>query len=38
MAVWRERLNEFVCSPKTERLVTMLIVVNAVTLGLETSA
>ncbi len=38
MAVWRERLNEFVCSPKTERLVTALIVVNAVTLGLETSA
>ena len=37
MAVWRERLNEFVCSPKTERLVTVLIVVNAVTLGLETS-
>ena len=38
MAVWRGRLNEFVCSPKTERLVTVLIVVNAVTLGLETSA
>ncbi len=38
MAVWRERLNGFVCSPKTERLVTVLIVVNAVTLGLETSA
>ncbi len=38
MAVWRERLNEFVCSPKTERFVTVLIVVNAVTLGLETSA
>ena len=38
MAVWRERLNEFVCSPRVERLVTVLIVVNAVTLGLETSA
>ena len=38
MAVWRERLNGFVCSPKTERFVTVLIVVNAVTLGLETSA
>ena len=38
MAVWRERLNDLVCSPKTERLVTALIVVNAVTLGLETSA
>lgn len=38
MAAWRERLNGLVCSPKTERLVTALIVVNAVTLGLETSA
>ena len=38
MAVWRGRLNDFVCSPRTERLVTVLIVVNAVTLGLETSA
>ena len=38
MAVWRERLNDLVSSPKTERLVTVLIVVNAVTLGLETSA
>ena len=38
MAVWRERLNNSVCSPRTERLVTALIVVNAVTLGLETSA
>ncbi len=38
MAVWRGRLNEFVCSPGTERLVTVLIVVNAMTLGLETSA
>ena len=38
MAVWRERLNDLVRSPKTERLVTVLIVVNAVTLGLETSA
>ena len=37
MAVWRKRLNDLVCSPKTERLVTALIVVNAVTLGLETS-
>ena len=38
MAAWRERLNGLVSSPKTERLVTALIVVNAVTLGLETSA
>ena len=38
MAAWRKRLNGLVCSPKTERLVTALIVVNAVTLGLETSA
>ena len=38
MAAWRERLNGLVCSPKTERLVTALIVINAVTLGLETSA
>ena len=38
MAAWRERLNGLVSSPKTERLVTVLIVVNAVTLGLETSA
>ena len=38
MAAWRERLNGLVCSPKTERLVTVLIVINAVTLGLETSA
>jgi len=37
MAVWRSRLNDLVCSPKMERLVTVLIVVNAVTLGLETS-
>ncbi len=38
MAAWRERLNGLVSAPKTERLVTVLIVVNAVTLGLETSA
>lgn len=38
MAAWRERLSGLVSAPKTERLVTALIVVNAVTLGLETSA
>ena len=38
MAAWRKQLNGLVSSPKTERLVTALIVVNAVTLGLETSA
>ncbi len=38
MTAWRKRLNDLVRSPRTERLVTALIVVNAVTLGLETSA
>ena len=37
MAAWRERLKGLVSSPRAERLVTVLIVVNAVTLGLETA-
>ena len=38
MTAWQKRLNDLMRSPRTERLVTALIVVNAVTLGLETSA
>ncbi|MGC5614938.1 ion transporter [Georgenia sp. Z1491] len=37
-AGWRVRLGELVTSPGVQRIVVVLIIVNAVTLGLETSA
>jgi voltage-gated sodium channel len=35
---WRRRITQFVESPRVERFIIALILVNAVTLGLETSA
>ncbi|GIX27057.1 MAG: hypothetical protein KatS3mg123_0938 [Burkholderiales bacterium] len=34
---WRDRLRDWIEGPQVQRLVTVLIVVNAVTLGMETS-
>ncbi|PZP64616.1 MAG: ion transporter [Azospira oryzae] len=35
---WRDRLRDWIEGPQVQRLVTALIVVNAVTLGMETSS